>query len=195
MGHVKVIEVSPAPESELRQVAPGVVFELPVIVTVTDVDLGDGKFLVRIVLDQTVDGIRPVQVLVQSGAGDQRVPVTGTTLRAVKVWELAREGLTMAAKRGEFTDYVSAPGKPNTKGIGAAKGRPSGTPTDLKRQGPTGDSLRWAAYFYNLASVLGLPPLKEVATRLDLSSATAGRWVRKAREQGLIVGDRGPEKP
>lgn len=195
MGDVKFIQTSAAPEAELRQVAPGVVFELPVIVTVSPVDLGEGTYLVRIVLDQTTDGIRPVQVMVQSQDDDNRVPVTGTALRAVKVSELAREGLKdWALKSDDFSGYVSPPGKPNTKGIGGSKGRPTGTPTDMKRQGPTGEALRWAAYYYNLASVLGLPPLKEVATRLQLSSATAARWVRKAREEGLIVGsdaDRG----
>lgn len=183
---MKRVEYRPAPGAELQQVAPGVVFELPGIVTATDVDLGEGRFNVRILLDQTKEGIRPVEVLVQSQDGDQRAPVTGTTLRAVKVWELARIGLQgVAAKGSDFTDYVSPPGERGDRGIGADSGVPN--LVELKREGPTGESLKWAAYYYNLASILGLPPLKAVAEALDLSPATAGRWVRKAREQGMIV--------
>jgi hypothetical protein len=58
----------------------------------------------------------------------------------------------------------------------------------LRLQGPTDDSLEWVAYFYNLAGVLGLPPARQVEVGLDLPRTTATKWIRRARDKGLLDG-------
>lgn len=58
-------------------------------------------------------------------------------------------------------------------------------PADLLAAGPTDDALRYIADVYQLAHACGLNPTREVAER-GLARSTAERWVRKAREKGML---------
>lgn len=57
--------------------------------------------------------------------------------------------------------------------------------------GPSEDDLRAVADVYQLAHVTGGAPTKTVMERLGLPRSTASRWVRMARERGLL----GPATP
>jgi transposase-like protein len=43
-----------------------------------------------------------------------------------------------------------------------------------------------AAWVYNVASLVGLPPAKKVERELGLPRTTASKWIRRARDMGLI---------
>jgi hypothetical protein len=57
--------------------------------------------------------------------------------------------------------------------------------------GPSEDDLRAVADVYQLAYVTGGAPTKTVMERLALPRSTASRWIRMARERGLL----GPATP
>jgi hypothetical protein len=57
--------------------------------------------------------------------------------------------------------------------------------------GPSEDDLRAVADVYQLAYVTGGAPTKTVMERLGLPRSTASRWIRMARERGLL----GPATP
>ncbi len=53
-------------------------------------------------------------------------------------------------------------------------------------EGPTDEALQAAATVYRLAHACGEPPTKAVEDRFGLTRSTAGRYVAKARERGLL---------
>jgi hypothetical protein len=57
--------------------------------------------------------------------------------------------------------------------------------------GPTEKDLQTVADVYHVAYATGQAPTKAVIERLDLPRSTASRWVRMARERGLL----GPATP
>jgi transposase len=57
--------------------------------------------------------------------------------------------------------------------------------------GPSDEDLRAVADVYGLAFVTGGAPTKTVMERLGLPRSTAGRWIKMARERGLL----GPATP
>jgi hypothetical protein len=57
--------------------------------------------------------------------------------------------------------------------------------------GPSDADLRAVADVYQLAYLTGAAPTKTVMQRLDLPRSTASRWIRMARERGLL----GPATP
>jgi hypothetical protein len=57
--------------------------------------------------------------------------------------------------------------------------------------GPSEKDLRAVADVYQIAYVTGGPPTKTVMERLGLPRSTASRWIRMARERGLL----GPATP
>ena len=57
--------------------------------------------------------------------------------------------------------------------------------------GPSDEDLRTVAALYQVAYATGQAPTKLVMNRLDLPRSTASRWVRMARERGLL----GPATP
>jgi hypothetical protein len=159
----------------LREVAPGLVMGLPGQATFTDVELEGTLYRVEMTLDLTAEGIRPTSVCVTSQPGN--APVSGTTLRAVRVWDLAREVIVTNVMPGRGD--VPSGGIPVTIGQGPDVSR-------LRALGPVDETLKWVAYFYNLAGILGLPPAKQVETALGVPRTTASKWVRRARDRGLI---------
>lgn len=167
-----------------REVAPGVFMQLPGTVTCEDVELCGAPYTITIGLDMTADGIRPVSVTVAVPEGSP--PVTGTILRAVPVQALTRAGILTGALRGR-------PG--TTDGGGTRIDILSTTLTDqetelIRLRGPVRESLEWAAYLYNMAQLVGLPPARQVETGLGLPHPTATKWIRRAKDMGLI----GPEE-
>lgn len=52
--------------------------------------------------------------------------------------------------------------------------------------GPSDEALSLVATAYRIAYACGLPPTRYVEQSLRLSRATAGRWIREARNQGLL---------
>ncbi len=58
-------------------------------------------------------------------------------------------------------------------------------PDELLSQGPTDLALRYVADIYQLAYACGLKPTKAV-TDLGLSRSTAERWLRTARQKGIL---------
>jgi hypothetical protein len=57
--------------------------------------------------------------------------------------------------------------------------------------GPSDEDLRTVAALYQVAYATGQAPTKLVMNRLELPRSTASRWVRMARERGLL----GPATP
>ena len=57
--------------------------------------------------------------------------------------------------------------------------------------GPSDADLRAVADIYQLAYLTGAAPTKTVMQRLDLPRSTASRWIRMARDRGLL----GPATP
>ena len=57
--------------------------------------------------------------------------------------------------------------------------------------GPSDEDLRTVAALYQVAYATGQAPTKLVMNRLDLPRSTASRWVRMARDRGLL----GPATP
>jgi len=103
-------------------------------------------------------------------------------LRAVKVWDLARAGIITGAHRGR--SEATSDGGTATELLSTSL---TDQDTELIRlRGPVRESLEWAAWFYNLARVLGLPPAKQVELELGLPRTTAAKWIRRARDMGLI---------
>lgn len=91
--------------------------------------------------------------------------ITGGRLRAVPVAAVLREVVTAALRQH------APPHRP-------AMDRPAGGPTD--------ETLRWVASVYQLAVLLGDAPTQAVAEQLDIPRSTAGRWVTRARDRGLL---------
>jgi hypothetical protein len=120
---------------------------------------------------------------------DENGPITGQTLRRIRVATLMRHALVNAAS-GEVTEIpgggVSA-GWPASPGDadeyerfleGARQPRRGATLTD--------DHLEQVAAMYRRAIELGDPPTRTIADRMYVARATAARWVGKAREKGFL---------
>ena len=174
--------ISPKYESTAlpwREVAPGVLIALPGTATFEGVNLGGALYKVELGLDMTPAGIRPVSVKVTAAIGGP--PVTGTALRAVRVADLARTAIILGALRGRTT----------ATGKGATRTDILSPLTDkdielIRLRGPVRESVEWAAYFYNLGQLAGLPPARQVELSLGLPRSTAAKWVKRARDMGLI---------
>ena len=166
-----------------NEVAPGLFMAVPGLARFTDVELESAFYDVEMTLDMTKEGIRPTSVKVAAQEGSP--PVTGTTLRALRVWDLARAAIPLGISRGAQTEQEGGSFVTST----VSNALPDEDVARLRAQGPTDETLGWVAYFYNLAGVLGLPPAKQVEVSLEVPRTTASKWVRRAREKGLIGGE------
>lgn len=63
---------------------------------------------------------------------------------------------------------------------------PLSWPTPERGAGPTEDNIRLVSIVYRVAYACGVPPTKYVEEAMGLARATAGRWIRLARERGLL---------
>lgn len=161
------------------ELAPGLFMALPGVATIENVDLEGGLYDVELTLDMTPDGIRPTSVKVTAQAGSPHV--TGTTLRAVRVWDLARHAILTGVHRGSSSASDGV-----TRWDLASPALPDTEIARLRAQGPTEETLTEVALLYNFAGVLGLPPAKFVEVNLEIPRTTASKWVRRAREKGLV---------
>jgi hypothetical protein len=63
------------------------------------------------------------------------------------------------------------------------------TPDDrvrLVEAGPTDETLLWVARIYVMAELAGDPPAKSVKETLDIPTSTAGYWIRRAKDRGIL---------
>ncbi|MEE6295705.1 hypothetical protein [Georgenia wangjunii] len=157
---------------------------LPATAAFSDVELDGNPYAVELQLEQTAEGVRPVTVKVTAQEGSP--PVSGTVLRAVRVWDLAVEAILRAVRPSEVE---STGGGVRVTRIASSAALSDEDVARLRAQGPTDETLRWVAYFYNLGAVIGLPPARQVELNLGLPRTTASKWVRRAREKGLIRGE------
>lgn len=162
------------------EIAPGLYMHIPGVGTITGVDLEGSMHTVEMTLDMTAEGVRPTSVNVTS---QDSSPITGTTLRSLRVWDMAREILVLAIAKGEKS--TTATGATRSIAIGDSA-LTDNQAAKLRAQGPNDESLKWVAYFYNLAGVLGLPPARQVEVNLRLPRTTATKWVKRARDKGLL---------
>src|SRR4051812_13355293 len=136
------LDYQPDDDASRVEIAPGITLELPASAYFQDVELEGSPHRVHMRLEMTSEGVRPTQVTVD---GKSR-PVTGTALRAVRVWDLAEQAIRLGLKR--------AGGAPTM--LSAKKIR------QLRELGPQQESLEWVAFFYNLGRAMGLPPARQV---------------------------------
>lgn len=92
-------------------------------------------------------------------------PVTGAAIRALPLARLLPYAMRVAVAPFALSDE---PG-----------------PEDAA-DGPTDEALRKVASVYMLSYVLGESPTRQVAETFGLARPTAGRWVGKARQRGLL---------
>lgn len=102
-------------------------------------------------------------VEVRAGDGAE---VTGEVLRSIPVATILRDGIMPAL------------------GLTHLRRVPRG---GFRAAGPTPHTLRWVARVYRFAVLLGANPTQAVADGLDVPRSTAGRWVTRARDQGLLT--------
>ncbi|MEV4001017.1 hypothetical protein [Actinomadura sp. NPDC049753] len=145
-------------------------------------DIGDGlKIPTRITVRAEARGLELVTLAAEYDGGAGRyvarsiqvdpIPggeVTGELLRSIPVATILQGGVrsalqTMLLQRGE---------------------RP---PENVGKAGPTTETLRWVARIYRLALLEGDAPTRAVAHVLSIPRSTAGRWVTRARDRGLLT--------
>jgi len=60
-------------------------------------------------------------------------------------------------------------------------------PEDLASTASTSELLQWVSRIYRRAVILGDPPAQSVANALNVPRSTAGRWIMRARDRGLLT--------
>lgn len=149
---------------------------LPGTIAVTGLDIDGGEYDAVMTIDMTSTGVRATSITVASAAGQ---PVTGTTLRGVRVSDIVRTVIGNNILRGERRPDGSL----ETYDPAALTAEQAAS---IRHGGPAGEGLAWAAFYGNAADVLGLQPTHLAQANLGLSRQTAWRWIRKARDHGLI---------
>ncbi|MCV7230430.1 hypothetical protein [Mycolicibacterium komossense] len=167
---------------DYTKIGPGLAIVVPFTGTI-DLDSGDafGAEVAQVVMDiDLVEGIlQPTRVEVIGRGGH---PVTGTTLRQVPVKGMASHLIQNAIAAREDIGG----------GTKVTHGRRSPIELDeqekarLRTQGPVEESLRAVANFYEFGRVTGYPPAKFVEDNLEMPRTTASKWIRRAREAGLL---------
>jgi hypothetical protein len=99
-------------------------------------------------------------------------PVTGEGIRALPIASMIRRGVEPEVLNAQRVDADTV------------KLTPIEIPDRLT--GPTPEALRAVAVIYRLAYATGSPPTKAVMDRFGLPRSTAGRWVARARDAGLL---------
>ena len=139
--------------------------------------LGDLFAEVEMTIDWFDGVLQPTTVRVTARDG---VPLTGTMLRQVPVRGMANELIfTAAGEVGIFDGTVTFAYKGGIVIADEERER-------IRLQGPTDESLRMAADLYQLGRAVGLSPAKFVETNLGMPRTTVTKWIRRARNKGLI---------
>lgn len=139
---------------------------IPARVTITSDETGH---TVEIVAEYRADSGRyeAERVTVRRGTADDEV--TGESLRLVAVAGIMRQGIVRALF--EDRPYLA----------------PVPAEVDVSKTGPTDETLSMVAELYSLALLLGDGPTQRVAEALRIPRSTAGRWVTRARDRGLLT--------
>jgi len=183
-----------APELEGRQpqiveLAPGIAAWLPAVYVVRDHD----GVTVRMMLDMTDEGLRAVYVGVFSRDG---TPVTGHTLRAVRVGEIFAEAVAnvvqvqdeQPAERDEDGRLKRLALDPVAWFPMADSVRDDPANADaLKGASNSPEFLQRVAAAFEAASVTGLPPQRFVMDVFNAPRSTAGYWISQARKRGFLA--------
>lgn len=133
-----------------------------------------------------VDGVlQPTTVCVTATDGTS---ITGTTLRQLPVRGMANH--LIFTHIGDFSDDD---GTTTFMYSGGVVRLDEGERERIRLQGPTDESLRVVANYYELGRTIGKNPAQFVEANLGLPRTTATKWIRRARDKGLIGGgvDRG----
>lgn len=141
----------------------------------------------RIEIEQDGPRIRPALIGVEADPGEEVGAADWRKVRPAEAW---RDVATRVVERGE---PGSLPDWTETS--------PSMNPSQdivvrLRQQGPTEETLRFVADRYNLARAISVPPALFVQEAFSaggvvehLPRTTATKWIRRARDAGLIRGD------
>ena len=164
------------------EVFPGRSLRLPIQGSVEGERVDDELFDIDLELDLTPEGVRPVSVCVRSSSlGDRPSTVRLTTLRAVKVAELAQTTVLHALfPPDEEGDWDQNP-------VLLERLIDSHELERVRGLGLCDESLRYAAYAYMLGRFLGFPPAQQVELGLELSRQSATRWVALARDREWVT--------
>jgi hypothetical protein len=157
-------------------------FMVPETFTLEVDDLGL-DCLVILEVDNT--GPEPACVEVRAKRRSNGPPVTGTTLRGVRLGTYLREGTEMAAAPVVDRDVMMTVYPADDEHIPAYR-RARGQEKQPSRRIPD-ETLARVAEVYRRALGLGQPPTAAVERELKLRSrAQAARWVAKARSAKLL---------
>lgn len=117
---------------------------------------------------------------VEVAQADDGPPVTADVLRVLplnRIMVLAVEDLLFDVEVAK----AAAEGKTDT-----TKMTPLSWVAPDPGSGPTDDNIKVVSIAYRIAYACGVPPTKYVEERMGLSRATAGRWIKAARDRGLL---------
>lgn len=120
---------------------------------------------------------RFVAAAVMVHRSESAIEVTGVLLREVRVLEMLQAGAdVLTHSNWNAVDYkVPFPrATVELRSMEPHKGR------------ATAETIEAAAFIYRAATVLNLPPLKEVAEVLEVSQSTATRFIARARAEGRL---------
>ena len=122
-----------------------------------------------------LDGRRYVVDVLTIRRREGGVSITGEHLRKIPVQEVVQEvvkGLTMPVPFGR-----KEPAKFTRKEI-----------KTLVEAGPTDQTLEVVARIYVIAELSGEPPAKSVRETFKVPPSTAGYWIRRAKDRGILNG-------
>jgi hypothetical protein len=163
------------PDAELLRLSPYSV-TLPASFggTVIDPEL---PYLVHLSLAYDGDRVRCTELTCRQLSDGS--PVTSEGMTNIRVAELtfvvAREAVA------ELSHFTTAEGK--SVDVARAVEIP---PSPRGREGPSHEHLRALGVIYTTAYACGGSPRKAVMEQMNLSRTTANRWIRLARQEGLL---------
>lgn len=117
--------------------------------------------------------VRTVEVVAPVG-----LSLTGDLLRALQLGELLRR----AVKPSSSLNMPTA----GTLRTGPYSLLTTDSQARMKEAGPVTETLEMVAWIYRTAFAVGDSPTKQVADAFDIPRPTADRWVRRARDRGLL---------
>ncbi|MGY4101615.1 hypothetical protein ACW2Q0_18970 [Nocardia sp. R16R-3T] len=163
----------PARDAEWKKIAPHVHMLLPGKIHIEDEPHPGWKLSFEL----DFDGVRvaPLAVhIVSTGAA-----ISGTDLRAIAVNEVLAGSLTLGADLGGFLAQDEGWNFLPTE---EDKAR-------IRSEGPTSENVEYVAAHFLYARAMRAAASEFVQVTFGLPKPTAARWLRKAREMGLIDGD------
>lgn len=169
IAHTCGVSIEYAANAATQEIAPGIFMRLPARCIVENSPSAGLDTLIEFDYQHERRQVHVVTVAVKSSRSQESI--TGTDLRAVRVAELTAQHLPALAFR-----YDGSAVQPDSVRI-----------ADLVAQGPaSGDTMRLVADLYSYAHAVGLRPAKHVQDVLGLASATASRWIRRARDLRML---------